>query len=260
MVYPYSNASSYPSDAYSAYRAQIGREASGRSSPRKPLATAVLLLGLATYVIGYAAVWRPDGSGWGVRFAVLAAVVAALGLLPRQSPHAKAMVALAVPAFLEALARSIIGDHRWAATTIVVLTALQALASGAGLRTELGAPGMAARGPVSYDPYAYYAQAAQQYYAANTAPPHQHPVATSARAQADAAALAQAEQSEAERYALYAEYVSVPHPGSEPVASARAGRAAPAAQAAAGSGGGPVQDIRSSNDAVPGSATQFPPV
>src|SRR5437879_5931173 len=96
MAYPHRNPygvqRQYPtqsSAAYGGYGPQYPNSADGaanqRTYPATQLVWAVLVLGLATYLVSYAAFPQADGTGWGVRFSMLAAVVAALGLLPRQS-------------------------------------------------------------------------------------------------------------------------------------------------------------------------------
>src|SRR5262249_29607343 len=155
----------------------------------------VLALGLASYIVGCSAVAQPGGSGWGVRFSMFAAVVAALGLLPRQSAHTKLMVALAGMGVLEALSPLITGDPNPGSATIVivVLNALQALTAISALLAQLRALRSADRASASYaEAYAYYTQAAQQYYAANSRQLQQQPVQAQPTAQAKAAAPAQA--------------------------------------------------------------------
>jgi hypothetical protein len=192
---------------------------------------------------------------------MLAAVVAALGLLPRQSAHTKLMAALAVMGFLEALSRLITGDQNpnLATIGIVVLNGLQTLTAIAALLAQLKVRGAADRGLTPYDAYTYYAQAAQQYYAANNQQLQQQPVRVSGTAQAEAAATAQAQQSAAERYALYAEYLSPQQSGPNPAASSRQSSArTQTAQPAAGTGiptSGPAESIRPGNDAATWPAT-----
>jgi hypothetical protein len=268
MTYPYSGAGQYPTQspaAYGAYWTQLTGAAYRRTSPANQLVWVVLVLGLATYLVSYSAVPQLGGIGWGVRFSMLAGVVAALGLLPRQSARTKLMAGLAVMGFLEALSRLITGNQNlnWAAIVIVVLDALQALTAIAALLGQLRVPGAPDRGLAPYDAYADYAQAAQQYYAANNQQlqqQQQQPVRARGTAQSQAAASAQAQQSEAERYALYAEYLSAQQSGPNPAASSSqsgGGRTQTARPAAGTPTSGPVESIRPGNDPATGSPTQF---
>jgi hypothetical protein len=266
MAYPYGGPGQYPTQspaAYGAYWPQLSGAAYRRTSPANQLVWVVLVLGLATYLVSYSAVPQLGGTGWGVRFSMLASVVAALGLLPRQSAHTKLMSALAVMGFLEALSQLITGDQNrnWATIAIVILNALQALTAIAALLAQLRVPRAADRGFAPYDAYAYYAQAAQQYYAANDQQrQQQQPVRARGTAQAEAATSAQAQQTAAERHALYAEYLSAQQSGPNLAASSpQSGRHTQTAQPAAGTSiptSGPAESIRPGNDPATGSPTQ----
>ena len=268
MTYSNGGPGQYPTQSpaayggYGAYWPQPTGGAYRRTSPTNQLMWVVLVLGLATYLVSYCAVPQLSGSGWGVRFSMLAAVVAALGLLPRQSAHTKLIAALAVMGSLEALSQLITDDQNpnWATIVIVVLNALQALTAIAALLAQLRAPGAADRELDPYDAYAYYAQAAQQYYAPNDQQLQEQPVQVSGTAQAEAAATAQAEHSAAERRALYAEYLSAQQTGPNPAApSPQSGGRTQTAQPAAGTGiptSDPAESIRPRNDPASGSPTQ----
>ena len=228
MTYPDSSPGRYPTPPPAAYAGhgahwpQLSGAANQRSSPAKQLLWVVLMLGLATYLISYRAVPQLSGTGWGVRFSMLAAVVAALGLFPRHSAHTQLMAALAVMGFLETLSQLICGDQHpnWATTVIVALNALQAFTAIAVLLVQPRVPSAPDRG-LAADAYAYYTQSAQHYYAANNQQPQQQPGEVSATASAEAAATAQAKQSAAERNALYAEYFSPQQSDPNPVAPPR---------------------------------------
>lgn len=211
MAYPFGNSNQYPlvpSAIYGAYWPQFTSADTQLTAPVKKLVWLVLALGVATYLISYSAV-PPASNGWDVRFATLAAIAAALGLIPRPSAHTKLIAALAIMGFLEALSQLITGSQNpgWPTTVMVIVVALQAFAAIAAMMIQLNVFRAPERRSATYDPYAH-AQATQQYYyAAN----HQHrqqeqPVQAHATAQATAAATAQAQQSLAERDALYAEY------------------------------------------------------
>jgi Family of unknown function (DUF5336) len=271
MAYPHRNPygvqGQHPtqsSAAYGGYWPQYPGSTDGAVNQRKSLATllvwAVLVLGLATYLVSYAEAPHAGGTGWGVRFSMLAAIVAALGLLPRQSAHTKLVVALAVMGFLEALSQLIIGSENpdWATVAIVVLNALQALTANAALLAQLRAPDAADRGVPPYDAYGYYARAAQQYYAASSQQ-LQQPVQAQGTAQAQAAASAQAQQSAAERYALYADYLTAQQSSSNPATSPRSGGRTQTAQPAAGTGiptSGQAEGLLPGTDPTKGPPTQ----
>jgi hypothetical protein len=267
MTTPYGGPGQYPTQSSSAYGAhwpQPTGDAPQRTRPANRLIWVVIVLGLATYLVSCSAAPLSSSIGWGVRFGTFAAVVAALGLLPRQSAHTKLVAALAAMGFLDALAQLISGDHdpNWAAILIVVLNGLQALAAIAALASQPETPGAADRGLALYDAYANYAQAAQQYYAA-TNQQLQQPVQAQGRAHANAAAPAQAQQSAEESYALYTEYLNAQQPGLNPAAfSAQSGGRTQSAQPAAGTGmapRGPAESSRQRNDPSTESPTQSSP-
>lgn len=267
MTYPYGDPGRYPTPspaACSGYWPQPTGATNQHSSPAHLFLWAVVALGLATYLINCSAVSQPGGIGWGVRFSTLAAVVAALGLLPRQSAQTRPVAVLAVMGFLEALSRLTIGDQSpgWASIIIVVLNALQALAAFGALLTQPSTLSTAERQPDSYDVYAYYAQAARQYYATNPPAPQQ-PVQGQATAQADVAARVRAQQSAAERDALYTEYVSAQEPGPNPAkVSPHPGGRPQTSQPVTGSGtttSGTAERGRPGNDPAVGTPTQSPP-
>lgn len=267
MAYPYGSPDQHagqPTAAYGGwYPPQFTGTANQRTSPGNQPLWAVLVLGLATYVVSCAAVRQPGGLEWGVRLSTLASVVAAMGLLPRQSAFAKLVAPLAVMGFLETLSAWISAsgaqETGWATIVIVVLTALQAVTAIAALVAQLRMRGAAEHSLASHDPYAaysYYAQAAQQYNTANAQPLQQ--VQGQATANAEAAAAAQAQQSAAERYSLYEEYVNAPPARpSPPASSPRTPGRTQTAQPASGTGiptSGPTESIQLGNDPAAGSA------
>ncbi|MBO0884690.1 MAG: DUF5336 domain-containing protein, partial [Mycobacterium sp.] len=166
MGYPHSNPDRsqdhYPPGGYGGHWPQLTGVADQRTSSGNQFVWAVLALGLATYLVSYAAAPQPNPTGWGVRFSLLAAVVAGLGLLPEQNARSKWVMTFAVMGFLESLPRWITGDEnpRWAAIVIVAVTALQAVSAIAAVLTQPSGPGTVDPDPGLYDAYAYYAQAA----------------------------------------------------------------------------------------------------
>jgi hypothetical protein len=267
MTYPYGSANQYPTQspaAYGAYWPQFTSATNQRTSRTTPLIWTVLVLGLATYLVSYAALTQRGDTGWSVRFSTAAAVIAALGLLPRQGAHTKFLVTLAVMGFLEALSQLFIGGQNpsWGMIVIVVLNALQALTAIAVLSSQLTVPAADNRGLASSEAYAYYGQAAQQYHAANHQQRQQQPAQSQATAQGEVAARAPAQQSDAERYALYAEYLSAQQSSPKPAASSPqpSGRTQ-TAQPAFGTDiprTSPAESIRPDNAPATGSSAQSP--
>jgi Family of unknown function (DUF5336) len=263
MAYSSGGRAQYPTQSSPAYGAHWSQPPGAASQPiaqASQLLWVVLLLGLATYIFSYAAA-RGD-TAWEIRFSTSAAIVAALGLLPRQSSHTKLMAALATMGFLDALSQLIAGDQRptWATIVIAVLIALQALTAIAMLLTQLREFRAADRWVAPYDPYSYYAQTAQQYYAAQNQQPQQPRAQAHETSRAQAAAAARAEQSAAQRHAIYAEYLSAQQSGtSRPAGSAEPSEPTQTAQPAAGAGAparSRAESIRPVNDAATGTPTQ----
>ncbi|MEC4764901.1 DUF5336 domain-containing protein [Mycobacterium sherrisii] len=123
----------------------------------------VAVLGPATFVVG---LFSPGPLDYSVRFSVLAAAVAAVGLLPRQTLRAWVVVALAVTGYVDALAGAIKPTHTgWPMIVITVLNSLQSVvAVGALLRetkiakaarpTSVSEPSAYARLVAAYQAYA----------------------------------------------------------------------------------------------------------
>lgn len=158
-------------DGYSQW--PVEPEGGPRLSDRH-LTLVVVLLGLCSYLVSYG-IPNTGGIDWDVRFAVLAALVAAFGLFRGQTPATKVVAALAAVGFLDALSRLISvpdgTEPGWALWVLVVLNALQAIAAVGALLTQPSTPdGLQAW----YAAYAeQYAQSAAQYwgqYAQQTEP------------------------------------------------------------------------------------------
>lgn len=142
-----------------------GPETGGKVSHRQ-LSWAVALLGLCSYLVSFGPMLSGFGIDWDVRFAVLAGLLAAFGLLPRQTPVAKIVAALAATGFLDALSRVLVLPEGvqpgWAMWVVVVLNGLQA---GAAIGALLTQPTASDEQQAWYAAYAeQYAQAAAQYY------------------------------------------------------------------------------------------------
>ena len=142
------------------------QRADAESSLPRNLLIAVTVLGLATYGFSFGPVINDSGGvGWAVRFAALAALCAAFGLLAKQKPVSLATAVLAAMGFLDALSGMLmITDRGWALTVIVVLNGLQALAAVGAL--ALGAKAAPEPGDAAgYEAYVdYYNQAVRSYY------------------------------------------------------------------------------------------------
>lgn len=194
-----------------------------RDAPPLPrlLGLAVVVLGLLSYLLSYFFKIHLGELGWAVRFAVLAGLLAAFDLAPKQTPATKLVAVLATVGFLDALSslvRPIADVHQgWALTVVVLVNGLQAAAAvgallmGAGVVTER-APS-AGKGPATDQ----YAQAAQYYgrYAQRPQPSDTQQRAGSATAQSHqqqrAPQVQQAQQSQQAgappKYGDYADYV-----------------------------------------------------
>ncbi|HJT93680.1 MAG TPA: DUF5336 domain-containing protein [Mycobacterium sp.] len=153
-------------DYHYAYQsAAVGPSGQPDTENRLPriLFIVIAVLGLATYGVSFGPVINGSGAtGWNVRFAALAALCAALGLLPRQKPLPLVTAVLAAMGFLDGLSSVVTGEG-WALTVIVVLNALQAAAAVTAL---LVAPKpVTDRSSAGYEAYVdYYNQAVRNYY------------------------------------------------------------------------------------------------
>ncbi|OBK94187.1 DUF5336 domain-containing protein [Mycobacterium asiaticum] len=158
MAYPSGYEGYYPTDqAWS----------SGDAKPaHRHLTVAVVLLGLGAYLVSFGPMLNAAGIDWDVRFAVLAGLLAAFGLLPRQTSAPKIVAVLAAIGFLDALSRGIVVpdgiEPGWALWVLIVLNALQTAAAIGAVLTQ---PSATDEQQAWYAAYAeQYAQAAAQYY------------------------------------------------------------------------------------------------
>lgn len=135
---------------------------SGGHRLNRSLWIVVAVIGLSTFGVN---AWSSAPLGFPVRFGVLAAVVAAVGLLPKQGGRGWVVVALAVTGFFDALAAWISAHEQgWAPTVIMVLNALQALAAVGALLYETKVPASAeSSGGTDYSEYTRFVQAYQAY-------------------------------------------------------------------------------------------------
>lgn len=173
------------------------------------------MLGLATYCVSFGPV-TDSGGGWPVRFAVLAALAAALGLLPRQKPHPLLTAALAAMGFLDGLSSVVSNPAGWALAAIVALNGLQAIAAtAAAVLAPKPADATAASG---YEAYVdYYNQAVRHYYQQQASAAPQASAQQSGYGQAygqaqyaaQAPAATQAAQPSAQQSAQYGEYADL---------------------------------------------------
>lgn len=144
-------------------------ETRGKVSYRQ-LTWAVALLGLCSYLVSFGPMLNGFGIDWDVRFAVLAGLFAAFGLLPRQASSSgqagRLVAALAAIGFLDALSRVVVLPEGvqpgWAMWVVLVLNGLQA---GAAVGALIMQPSASDEQQAWYAAYAeQYAQAAAQYY------------------------------------------------------------------------------------------------
>jgi hypothetical protein len=172
----------------------------------------VVVLGVATFAVS---VRTSAVTTFPVRLAVLAAAIAAVGLLPRQAGHGWIVLALAITGSLDALATWIVASGPgWALPVIFVLNALQSLAAVGALLGEAGVLRSGSVGEQDYSAYAAFAayqayvaqyqQPSMPYYAAGEASAQGQGVAD-APASSSGAPTHSEQQSEALR-ARYAQY------------------------------------------------------
>ncbi|HEV7362699.1 MAG TPA: DUF5336 domain-containing protein [Mycobacterium sp.] len=158
--------------AYAGYGRPVSAYSWHSSGPRSPkeqpdrvsrsLWALVAVLGPATFAVDLGS---PTLLGYPVRLSVLAAIVAAVGLLPGQATRGWIVVALAVTGCLDAVAVRIKADETgWALTVVVVLNSLQALAAVGALLRESRRPGSAeSEGTSDHSVYARLVEAYQAY-------------------------------------------------------------------------------------------------
>ncbi|WKG03124.1 DUF5336 domain-containing protein [Mycolicibacterium sp. HK-90] len=133
------------------------------NSLSRNLSIVVVVLGLAGYCVSFGPADAGGGSDWHVRFAALAGLSAAIGLLPKQTARPWLTALLAAMGFLDALSSVISAGSGWVVTTIVVLNGLQAVVAIVAL--WLAPETAAAPATGGYEAYLdYYNQAVQQYY------------------------------------------------------------------------------------------------
>jgi hypothetical protein len=228
----------------SAYYAQLAQPHPSTDPDRGPLRRylliAVIVLGLVAYGMGFGPLPPDAVGGWGIRFAVLAAVAAALTIVPAGGPRPWLAALLAVPGFLDALADGI-GTQRagWALVVIVVLTGLQAVAAVAAAyldtsREQASIPVPTV--PATHAGYPYYGA----YQAAFVAAQQQTAAPTQAHAGAEATADAAARQAYEAMRARYAEYTDASRAPADPRTSAPAAGPGPG-MASAGYGAVPTR-------------------
>jgi hypothetical protein len=208
-------------DYHSAYQpAYSSQRSDAESSLPRNLFIAVVVLGLASYVLSFGPVVDGHGAvGWDIRFAALAALCAMFGLLAKQKPLFLPTAVLATMGFLDALSSVLAASDRgWALTVIVVLNALQSAAAVAAL---LLTPKAAAKpaDAAGYEAYVdYYNQAVRSYYGqqAQPAPPEQSQRAGYGQAYADAQATSRVQRSQ--RPSQHGDYADLDYSGSRTTA------------------------------------------
>jgi hypothetical protein len=197
-------------DYQSAYLRPAGQSDIENPLPRG-LFIAVAVLGVATYAVSFGPVVNDAGAaGWYVRFAALAALSAAFGLLPRQSPYTLVTAILATMGFLDGLSSIVTATNSgWALLVIVVLNAMQSAAAIAAL--VLSPKPRSDTTTAGYDAYVeYYNQAVRNYYTqqASAAPPQSEHRGGYGQASAEGHAAPQAHRAQrASQYGDYADFV-----------------------------------------------------
>jgi hypothetical protein len=163
---------------------------------RRSLWMVVAVLGVAIFAVSFGS---PDVPAFPARLAVLAAIVAAVCLLPGQGRRGWIIVTLTLAGFLDALSAWIrAADPSWALTVILVLSALQSVAAiGALLHEARMLRPADSSDSHGYSPYLQMAEAYQAAYRAYAAHyqqtvPSQHYATGQGTAQAGVGATASA--------------------------------------------------------------------
>jgi Family of unknown function (DUF5336) len=188
------------------------------TSRLRGLFAAIAVLGLAAYGVSFGPVTDSNGGmGWYVRFAALAGLVAAFGLLPKGKPLPLVSAVLAAMGFLDGLSSVLTGDaNGWALTVIVVLNAAQTAVAVAAL---LLGPNAETDSPTAagYEAYVdYYNQAVRNYYSqqAQSAPPPEQAHAYGqayARGEGYANTQATGQMRRTQRPSQYGDYAELDH-------------------------------------------------
>ena len=205
---PYGGYGTPADDNWYAQAAEGDTETTNRVE--RSLRAIVAILGAATFGVS---VGSPLGTGFSVRLAVLAAIIAVVGLLPRQPDRGWIIVALAVSGLLDAVATWLsASDSGWMLPVVVVLNGLQSLAAVGALLSETGTVRSRAAGTQTYSSYAEFVAAYQNYVAQYQQAPTQYYESGQASADAQAEAVqpaehpADADQWSAALRAKYAQY------------------------------------------------------
>ncbi|WP_445161737.1 DUF5336 domain-containing protein [Mycobacterium sp. Dal123C01] len=204
--------------AYAGYGRPDSAQSWHSSGPRSPeeqadgvsrsLWALAAVLGPATFAVDLGS---PTLLGYPVRISVLAAIVAAVGLLPGQATRGWIVVALAVTGCLDAVAVWIKADETgWALTVVVVLNSLQAVAAVGALLRESREPGSAeSEGVSDYSAYTRLAEAYQAYatqYQQLFSAPHSAAGQAGAQAEAEATAGVRGDTAQESFAAMQAKY------------------------------------------------------
>ncbi|MFV8160782.1 DUF5336 domain-containing protein [Mycobacterium sp. 134] len=166
MVNPQGNYPGYtgehgtPSGAYDSYLYAVGTAPPDNTQQVRALWLATAAIGLILYGVSFGS---PTPVEWALWPAVLAAVIAAVGLAPRQPRHAWIVVSLAATGIAMALNTWIrTSDVGWALTTVLVLAVLQTGVAAAALMLDRE-PAEEISAESDYAAYTRYVQAYQIY-------------------------------------------------------------------------------------------------
>jgi hypothetical protein len=147
---------------------QLPKVDAGPSKLPMYLLIGVAILGLAAYLLSFGPIWKGDTAPGatvtlGVIAVLFAGLLAAVGLLPKQSNYTAVIAAIAIAGFLLTIYDLITNAKiaGWALIVIVVVAALQTVLAIAALLLDAGVISPPAPRP-RYDPYqqfgGYYAQ------------------------------------------------------------------------------------------------------
>lgn len=153
-------------------------------SPQSYLAGAVIVLGLVAYLVSFGKMFTTmlpggeelvqSGGGFPVAAALLAALLAAAGLLPKAKNYLPVVAAVSVLGALLLIENTISATGRgWALWVVLSCTVLQACAAAGALLLDSGVIAPPAPRP-KYDQYSQYGQYGGGYYGQQPTPYQQH--------------------------------------------------------------------------------------
>lgn len=169
--------------SYGASTPSFAKSNDAASKPGPYLAGAVILLGLLAYLVSFGKMFTTElpggdelvqtGGGLPVAAALLAALLAAAGLLPKAKNYVAVVAAISVLGALMLIEKTISETGRsWALWVVLGCVVLQACAAAAALLLDAGVITPSAPRP-KYDQYSQYSQYGGGYYGQQQHNPYQ---------------------------------------------------------------------------------------